>query len=387
MSTEFIDWKGREAMRLTNGLIELVALTHGGHLAEFRFCGQHGLPSPNVLWEAPWMAPGYERNPVNERMETGGFTGHALCLDYFGAPSPQQAAAGLPIHGEAGAGDWDVHELTGTGSAACRWNIHLPLAQLSFEREIHLRQGESVAYVKETAYNDRDEDHACQWVQHATFSPPFLNRDESTLAASAARGITSPTNYEGGSLVAIDREFLWPHAPRRNGDGATVDLRQPFSMEGRGFGAGVELDPQRKVEFLLAVNRKLRLGVGYCFRREDFPWMAIWEENCTRQGKPWNGCTQARGMEFGTTPLAVGLEESLRRGNIFGTPTWCVIPAKGKRTARYLTFLFAIPAGLDFIQNVEAEGDAIVLYDEDAASTFSICAHGCEAFLAPDSTQ
>ena len=383
-SAEPVRWNGREATRLTNGLVELVALTSGGHLTEFQFCGK-GLPSQNVLWEAPWMAPGYSGNPVDERLQTGGFTGHALCLDYFGTPSPEEAAAGLPIHGEAGARQWKANGSVEAESVACRWNVHLPVSQLSFERKIHLRNQESVVYVEETVHNERDVEHACQWVQHATFSPPFLNRSESTLAVSAARGITSPTDYEGGSLLAANREFVWPHAPRQGDDGTTVDLRQPFSVEGFGFGAGVELDPRRQVEFLLAMNWKLRLGVGYCFRREDFPWMALWEENCTRPGQPWNRNTQARGMEFGTTPLSVGREASLRGGNIFGMPTWCVIPAHGQRVVRYLMYLFEIPAGIHAIENVETEGNAIVFQDELARSTFSIPAYGCERFLLPGS--
>jgi hypothetical protein len=327
------------------------------------------------------MAPGYEGNLLEERSQTGGFTGHALCLDYFGPPSAEQAAAGLPIHGEAGATRWDVHQPKEAGSAACRWDVHLPVAQLNFERKIYLRNQESVAYVEEVVTNQCDKDHACHWVEHATFSPPFLNSAESTMAVSAARGITSPTEYEGGSLLAADREFLWPYAPRQGAEGTMVDLRQPFSVNGNGFGAAVELDPGRQVEFLLAMNWKLRLGVGYCFRRQDFPWMALWEENCARTGKPWNGNTQARGMEFGTTPLSVGLEESLRRGDIFGTPTWCVIPAHGQRTARYLIFLFAIPEGISSVANVEVESDAIIISEKQTNSSFSIPAHGCKDFL------
>lgn len=383
-ATESVRWKGREATRLANGLVEMTALTQGGHLAEFRFSSQNGASSENVLWESPWMAPGRAGSRLDEQLETGGFTGHALCLDYFGAPSPEEAAAGLPIHGEAGAERWNVHELAETGSAACRWTVHLPVAQLDFERIVQLPNQQSVVYVEETVHNKRHADHICQWVEHATFSPPFLNHADSTVAVSATLGITSPTEYEGGSLLAVNQEFSWPHAPRQGTDGVTVDLRRPFSAEGFGFGAAVELDPRRDVEFLLAMNWNLRLGVGYCFRREDFPWMAIWEENCARPGQPWNGNTQARGMEFGTTPFAVRGEKARRRGNIFGNPTWCVIPAHGQKTARYLIFLFAIPDGIHSIENVETEGDAIVLYDERAGSSFSVPALGCRDFLLPN---
>jgi hypothetical protein len=385
LETKPIHWKGRDATRLTNGLVELIALTDGGHLAEFRFLEQNGFPSENVLWEAPWITVGSNR--LEELSQTAGFTGHALCLDYFGAPSPEGAEAGLPIHGEAGAKRWNVHGTFDRESAACQWNVKLPVAQLEFERKMHLSSQESVVYVEETVKNEGDTYHPCQWVQHATFAPPFLNSAESSLVASATRGLTSPLKYEGGSLLAVDQEFSWPHAPRECAAWVTVDLRRPFSAKGLGFSAAVQLDTGCKTEFLLAMNWKLRLGVGYCFRREDFPWMSIWEENCTRLDKPWNGNTQARGMEFGTTPFPVGSAETIRRGNIFDTPTWCVVPAHGKRTARYLMFLFVIPAGMESIQNAEVEGDAIILYDEPANSSFSIPAYGCEDFLGLDNKQ
>ncbi len=330
------------------------------------------------------MKSGSNGSLLDERSKTAGFTGHALCLDYFGAPSPEEAAAGLPIHGEAGAADWSVHELLERENIGCRWNVHLPVAQLCFERTVRLRNQESVVYVEETVTNERAVDHACQWVQHVTFASPFLSPAESTLAVSAVHGITSPSGYEGGSLLADNQEFLWPYAPGRNVNGTTVDLRLPFSVKGRGFEAAVQLDSRREVEFLLAMNWKLRLGVGYCFRRQDFPWMAIWEENCARPDKPWNGNTQTRGMEFGTTPLAVGREQTLRRGNTLGIPTWCVIPARGKRTARYLFFLFVIPDGIHSIERVETKGNAITLGDGRADSSFSISGDGCEDFLLGD---
>ncbi len=377
--TESILWKGRDATRLTNGLVELISLIDGGHLAEFRYLEQNGFPSQNVLWEAPWITTGSNR--LEEPSQTAGFTGHALCLDYFGAPSPDDAAAGLPIHGEAGAVRWNVHGIMDGESAASQWVAQLPIAQLRFERKIQLQNQERVLYVEETVENRRGTDHVCQWVQHATFAPPFLNPTESTVAVSATRGITSPLDYEGGSLLALDREFSWPFAPRQGIAGETLDLSRPFAVKGLGFSAAVQLDPGRVMEFMLALNWKLRLGVGYCFRRHDFPWMSIWEENSARLGSPWNGATQARGMEFGTTPLPLGREEALRRGNIFGIPTWCVIPAAGKRKVRYLMFLFSIPAGSKRIQNVEIEENIIMLYDE-RANSFSVPAYGCGDFLS-----
>ena len=319
--------------------------------------------------------------PASVSKFMAGYTGHSLCLDYFGEPSAEEAASGLGLHGETPVAQWNVTSPTQVERPYCRWNVRLPAAQLTFEREVRLGEGESVVYVQETVSNERDVDHACDWVQHATFGPPFLKEGESTLIASARRGITWPLGYENASLLANDREFVWPYAQCEGVEGAT-DLRQPFGTRGRGFVAGVQLDPGREMEYLLAVNWKLRLGMGYCFRRQDFPWMTVWEENFARQGTPWNGRTQARGMEFGTTPLPLGREETFRRGHVFDMPSWCVIPAGAERTARYAIFLFAVPPQIHSIQNVATEADAVVLFDEHSQPAISIPAHGCEKFLS-----
>ncbi len=390
-AAESVQWKGREATQLANGVIELITLTSGGHFAGLRFVGDGGSSCENVFWEPPW--PTYDQGPAlsQERLQTygprgvdkfmAGYTGHCLCLDYFGEPSPAQAAEGLGLHGEAPVALWNVVKPEQPEKPHCRWNVTLPAAHLKFERAIRLGEGESVAYIQETVSNERNVDHACDWVQHATFGPPFLKEGESTLTTSAQRGKTWPLEYESGLLLAKDREFDWPYAPRAGGE-RSVDLRQPFSTKGRGFVATTMLDPRREMQYVVAANWKMRLGVGYCFRRQDFPWMTIWEENYSRESTPWNGRTQARGMEFGTTPLPLGSEENFRRGSLFDTPSWCVIPAGGEKTARYLIFLFSIPDHMQSIKNVALEADAIILFDEQTRPTVSIPARGCASFLS-----
>ena len=54
VGSESVRWNGRAATRLSNGVVELIGLTSGGHLAEFRFLEQDGRMSPNAFWKAPW---------------------------------------------------------------------------------------------------------------------------------------------------------------------------------------------------------------------------------------------------------------------------------------------------------------------------------------------
>jgi hypothetical protein len=387
-------WKGREATRLSNGVAELIALAGGGHLASFRFLESTGRPRQNVIWEPAWPTYDPVPSPPPEVLQKYGprgvnlymaaYAGHSLCLDTFGEASAAEIEAGLGLHGEAPVVRWNVSPLDPFMGPRCRWDVRLPIARLAFERNIRMGENESVAYVEETVRNeDSGVQRTFDWVQHAAFGPPFLCEGESRLIASAKRGLTWPLGYENAALLADDREFVWPYAPRE-GSETNADLQQPFTTPGRGFVAGVQLDPARTVEYIVAVNWKLRLGMGYCFRRQDFPWMAVWEENSARQGQPWNGRAQVRGMEFGTTPLPLGRDANLRRGLLFDTPTCCTLPPGAERTARYLLFLFEIPAHIKSIENVAIQTETIVLTDEQAQPALAITARGCEQFLSSD---
>lgn len=375
-------WRPGDVTRIENGVVELVVRKEGGHFAEFQFSGSSGAPSPNVLWESAWRHEKLASASPEDLAKTAGFTGHGLCLDYFGSPSTTEAARGFVQHGEAARALWEPAPGATSALGMARWSIRLPVAQLDLERSVRLGRGESVAFIEETVTDLCGVDHICDWVQHATFGPPFATHEDTSFIASATRGLTAPDGYGADSLVASNLEFEWPFAPAESRQSEMVDLGRPFAVRGKGITAAVQMDPRRSVQFIAAINRKYRLGVGYCFRREDFPWMMVWEENCVRADRPWHGTAQARGMEFGSTPLPSGREATLRRGPLFETPSWCTIPAMGSKTARYLMFLFWVPDDCDGITDVVARGDAIDFSGENGQFAFSIPAHGCEEFLS-----
>ena len=70
-----------------------------------------------------------------------GIMGHNLCLDIFGGPSEEEAAAGLPVHGEA-----SIAARTSSSAAATDRLVQrarLPLADLRVERRIALARPNS----------------------------------------------------------------------------------------------------------------------------------------------------------------------------------------------------------------------------------------------------
>jgi hypothetical protein len=94
-------------------------------------------------------------------------------------------------------------------------------------------------------------------------------------------------------------------------------------------------DPQRKDVYFVAYEPKFRLAFGYIWKRNDFPWLGIWEENCSRQAPPWNGRTVTRGMEFGVSPFPETRREMVERNRVFDTPGFKWIPSRGRLEAEY----------------------------------------------------
>jgi hypothetical protein len=356
-----IIWQGRQAWALENGLVRLVALAGGGHIAEFRFMEASGKPSLNPLWAPPWktIEPYRYRaklhqsqyGPAGVGKMLSGVAGHSICLNYFGMPSEEEVAHGLSIHGEAPSAKWvEAGRRVTAREAKLTLSVRLPVAGLNFNRAIRLLRGESVAYVRETVINEREEDHFFHWTEHVTFGPPFLIESESRVAISATRGRTLAHTYDHQDLMKPSTDFRWPRAPGITGK--DIDLTRPFTQSGTGFLVSLLLDPRREIEFISALNARHRLLISYCFERSDFPWVAIWEENQARTEPPWRARCQARGLEFSSTPFPVGRREAFANGELFGTPTFSIVPARARKTIRYIAFLVELPEGFEVIRDI-----------------------------------
>jgi len=144
-------------------------------------------------------------------------------------------------------------------------------------------------------------------------------------------------------------EFDWPLAPRR--EEGFADLRvfnsAPVSS---GFTTHL-MEPRRENAFFVAFSPSLRLAIGYVWRRADFPWLGIWEENASRAHAPWNGQTLALGMEFGASPFPETRREMMERGRMFGVPTYRWAPAKSRLEVEYWAFtdrVASIPESIEW---------------------------------------
>jgi len=128
-------------------------------------------------------------------------------------------------------------------------------------------------------------------------------------------------------------EFEWPAAPRRGGDTADLQLFTDAAVSGA-YTTHL-MDVSRPHAWFVAFSPRFEQAFGYVWRRADFPWMGIWEENHSRAAPPWNGETLTRGMEFGVSPFPETRRKMIERGRMFDVPTFRWIPAKTRVEVEY----------------------------------------------------
>lgn len=326
-------YRGRRAAILENDRLRVTVLEGGGHIAEV-FHKEAGV---NPLWTPPWpsidpAAYDPEHHPAYgdgaDASLLAGIMGHNLCLDIFGGPSAAEAAAGLPVHGEVSTLRFDVDR---SGDELVL-NGLLPMARLQLERRLALGPRPGTVRVRETVENLSSIDHPVGWTQHVTLGPPFLERGSTQFRASAGRSKVFPAAFGPADYLTPAAEFDWPMAPRSSG--GAEDLRV-FTAAAASSAYTAHLMHEAEHAFFVAFSPRARLAFGYVWRRADFPWLGIWEENASRAQAPWNGQALTRGMEFGVSPFPETRREMIERQRLFDVPTFRWIAAASRVTVEY----------------------------------------------------
>ena len=165
-------------------------------------------------------------------------------------------------------------------------------------------------------------------------SARLFSRTESPNSAPPRRGrkyssmrLASPTSSRSAHRSTGQR--------RRVPMARVTDLRRFTSASASSAYTAHLMNPSEEHAFFIAFSPAARLALGYRWKRADFPWLGIWQENRSRTHTPWNGATLACGMEFGASPMPESRREMIDRGRLFDTPTYRWIPAKSRVEVEY----------------------------------------------------
>lgn len=341
-------YRNRRAATIENDTLRVTVLEEGGHIAEIA----DKATGVNPLWTPAWPSIEPSTYDPARHPEYGGgadapllagIMGHNLCLDIFGGPSADEARAGLPVHGEVSTARFDVERKDNTLVMRAR----LPQAQLRFERRLELH-GRAVR-ISERVENLSATDRPIGWTEHVTLGPPFLVKGRTQLGIPARRSKVFEGTFGPADDLVAGAEFDWPQAPRAAG--GARDLRTYTDANASSAYTAHQMDPLAEHAHFVAFSPDARLAFGYVWRRADFPWLGIWEENHARPAAPWDNRALTCGMEFGVSPFPETRREMLERGPLFGQPTFRWIPAHETVEVEYRAMLQpaeAIPDRLDW---------------------------------------
>jgi hypothetical protein len=326
------DFHGRQAHCIENEFLRVTILEQGGHIAEIFDKRANVSPLWIPHWDsiepADFGAPHYDIfGDGPDAKLLAGIMGHNVCLDIFGGPSNAEALAGYTVHGEASVLTYQITELPGELSIT----VVLPLAQLSFRRSLLLRG--NLVQMKEWITNLTAFDRPIAWTQHVTLGPPFLDPLTTQFTASVDRSIVAETDPGRHAYLTHGEPFRWPFAPGK--EGRPADLRRMHATApASGYTAHL-VDKTAEHAFFTAFSPEHRLAFSYIWKAADYPWLGIWEENCSRQASPWNGRTITRGMEFGVSPFPESRREMVGRPKLFGSEVYRWLSAEETLKSEY----------------------------------------------------
>jgi hypothetical protein len=348
-----VDFHGRRAAQIETDELRLTVTQEGGHIAELL----HKDRNINPLWIPKWRSiEPSDYSPVlhpeygegAEAQLLAGLFGHNICLDLFGGPGAEEAAAGIPVHGEASVVPYQI----AGDERHIVLHADLPKAEMTFERKVELA-GNGVVAFSETIHNHSCTDRPIGWTQHVSLGAPFLEPGHTQFRASATRSKVFDGAFNSGAGMQLEgAEFEWPFCPRKDGG---VDDFSTLTAESSSCGFTAHLmNLAQEHSYFLAWSPRHQLTFGYVWRRRDFPWLSRWEENHFRSWAPWNSAEFALGMEFGVSPMAESRRRMVERGKLFETPTFFWAPAQTRHTVHYCAFLrnaATVPSGVQWDGN------------------------------------
>jgi hypothetical protein len=287
--------------------------------------------------------------------------GHFLCVDGFGPVSKEEEAAGLPGHGEAHRVAWDVVSSTKEdGVRTLEFGAALPLVHEILRRTLRLVDGESVIYIDSELESLLAFDRPVNWGEHATISGSFLEPGKTVTDMSATRAMTR--SYESEAVDPPDqhnladfKQFKWPMAPTVAG--TLADMRVAPTLAPVMDQTTSLMDPSRRLAFVTALHPERHALLGYVFRREEYPWIQIWDSY------PGGGRRSYRGMEFAVQPFDLPRREVIQANSMFETPTYRWLPAHSKITSSFIMFYTRTPDGFSRVDDVVLENGAITIED------------------------
>jgi hypothetical protein len=294
-----------------------------------------------------------EQMPANNRGDFP-FQGHFLCLGRWGEPTAGEVRAGVPNHGQFTNILWT--SANSGNDLSLEMHATAPLEGLQILRSLQLDPNQAVFAVEEKVSNINPLGRPYTIVQHPTLSAPFLNRG-TLVNCSASIGLKQSLT---GKVDVQSTE--WPRANSK--DGKPYSLENPKIVENSVY--SFVSDPNNPLGWVTAYSPVHELLIGYLWKREDYPWIHLWQHG---EGETM----RYRGIEFGTAGIHKPFGEFIHSfPTLFGEKTFDFLDAGATVDRRYLAFLLDVGGQYKGVKNIELDGGNIVIHEKGAFTHLEI---------------
>jgi hypothetical protein len=351
-------FSGRNAWTVETDSLRASILQCGGHLAELILKDGKGI-SPLWIQAQPTIDSDaydpaihgefYGRAPESRLLS--GLAGHNLCFPFWGDPTPTEFAAGMTFHGETNILRWHcVQELHGEITL----QVQLPESGLMLQRSF--RCGGHALHIETRASNLSTWDRPFGWCEHVTMGVPFVEAGLTRFDASLTRGFVTGD--------AAGASFHWPEGINPQVGSGRFDLTGFSPFRHKNLVNSFLVEPGRDWGFFTAFHPQFAMVFGYVFRRCEFPWLNVWENNDDR--------SQARGMEFSNTPHHGTMKALINSREVWGIPAYEWLGARSTVSKQFIAFLHPVPNDFRGTADVRVLGDVLEIEEFGTARTFTL---------------
>jgi galactose mutarotase-like enzyme len=292
--TDDLIYKGLRTLFLENELIRVgILLDKGADIFQF----VHKPSDTDFLWRSPQGLINPARFNATIAHPSGAFLDsyHGGWQEILPGGGPvNYRGADLGLHGEVTNLGWDYDILQDTPDCvAVKLSVSCVRTPFKLERTLRIEQGKPTLFIEETVTNLSPEPQDFMWGHHPAFGAPFLHEGIRLYIPASKVEVHQP-QFAPSGLLEPGSTFEWPLA---TANGKTIDLsRIPGPEAGfsellylKELSAGwyAVLDPERKLGFGLAFDKKVFPHLWFWLVYGKFPGYPWWDRVYCIALEPW----------------------------------------------------------------------------------------------------
>jgi len=286
--------KGYQFLTLENNLLKVTVLVDkGADIYEIIYKPM----DIDFIWKSP-----NRLREANKYIPTA-YNDECTYLDnYYGGFQELLPAGGpasykgcqLGLHGEVSTIPWSYKVIEDTKDLVeVEFECFAVRTPFHIKKRLSLKHDSLALGFKEWLTNEGEEKLEFLWAQHPSFGSPFLD-DCCRLDIPAEEFSTS--DFFNSPTAHFEPEFSgkWPKALSKNNE--LIDLSL-MPKAGKPCSDIYYLRGLKEGWFALT-NTRLKLGIGFCFELDVFPYITYWQACNGNLGYPWYGRTYNISVEL-----------------------------------------------------------------------------------------